>query len=117
MTVAWSFSKRKRIEDAIADLRCREGTTIANIGCVRLDTQFDEQNSPEEEILEWATKKKIDAVVWTALPSNFEKHGKAFSVETAVAHIKALDPNAKARAACLTASIEGGSDRREGTST
>jgi len=34
-TVAWCLSNRRRVEDAICDLRCREETTVGNIG--RLD--------------------------------------------------------------------------------
>src|SRR5262245_19864397 len=30
-TVAWSLSKRKLAADAVADLRCREGTQLHNI--------------------------------------------------------------------------------------
>src|SRR6266705_4978324 len=67
--VAWCFSKRAQVEDAIADLRCRERTTMANIGSVCLDKLPAESKSPKKEIIAWATKKKIDAVVWTALES------------------------------------------------
>jgi cation transport regulator ChaC len=31
-TVAYALSRRRTLDDAIADLRCREQTTIANIG-------------------------------------------------------------------------------------
>jgi hypothetical protein len=99
-TVAWCSSKRSQVEDAIADLRCREGTTMANIGCICLDKLPPEPKSPEKEIIAWAMKKKIDAVVWTALEGNFEKEtGKPFTLAAAIAYIKALDPEGKARAA------------------
>ena len=58
--VAWCASKRARVEDAIADLRCREGTTMANIGSVCLDKPTDEPEYPKKEIIAWAKEKKIE---------------------------------------------------------
>jgi hypothetical protein len=96
-TVAWCLSKREKIEDAVSDLRSREGTTNKNIGYIRLDEQSLEIEDP---IVVWAKKKKVDAVVWTALESNFEeKVKKQFSVKAAVAYVKTLPPAGKAKAA------------------
>lgn len=94
-TVAWSLSTRERVEDAICDLRCREGTTDRNIGriCLTADSQVNPSASPV--IAAWAKGKNLDAVVWTALQSNFEN----FSVGAAIDHIKKLDPCGKAKAA------------------
>ena len=100
--VAWCLSKRAKLEDAVADLRCREGTTNANIHCIRLDEQPALPNTLEKEnpIVTWARGKKLDAVVWTALKSNFEeKVGKPFSVKALLAYAKALSPTGKAKAA------------------
>ena len=42
----------------------------------------------------------VDVVVWTDLPSNFEKEkGKAFSVDKACKHLQGLSPEGKAKAA------------------
>jgi len=97
-TVAWCLSKRQSVEDAACDLRCREGTTIANIE-VRVSKQHD-PSAPQDPIIDWARKRNLDAVIWTALESNFEKKiKKAFSVDAAVAYIKRLDTCGKAEAA------------------
>lgn len=48
----------------------------------------------------WALEKKIDVVVWTDLPGDFEKKtGKAFSLDAACAHLQGLSPEGKAKAA------------------
>ena len=97
-TVAWCLSKRQRIEDAICDLRCREGTTLKNIGCVDMSVNSSPSLCPT--IKAWAVERHLGAVIWTALESNFEKKkGTSFSVLAAVEHIKKLDPCGKAKAA------------------
>lgn len=99
-TVAWCLSKRARLEDAVADLRCREGTTMEKIGHVSLNQQSAEPSDIEKTIAQWAAEKKLDAVVWTALQTNFEDKLKhPFSIERAVAHIKALPVDGKVKAA------------------
>ena len=100
--VAWCFGKRACVEDAVCDLRYREGTTVANIG--RLDLTLSKGHSnndiAENAILKWARLKKLDAVVWTALKSNFtEKTGQPFSVAAAVSYLKNLPPEGKSKAA------------------
>jgi len=99
--VAWCPSKRKKLEDAVADLRCREGTTIGNIGYIRLDEQAVPRDpaSATAGIFAWARRKKFDAVVWTALESNFKKRGKRSFVRAVVAYVKKLSPEGKAKAA------------------
>lgn len=96
-TVAYSLSSRFDVDDAIIDLRCREGTTLKNIGFVRKDTGRHQCRSEgiHKSIDEWAVSKKMDAVVWTDLASNFE----GFSVPAAIAHIQGLEPKAKVKAA------------------
>lgn len=95
--VAWCLSRRSEIADAVADLRCREGTTMANIGCWTADA------APEPNpagISEWARARRLDAVVWTKLASNFESEvERPFSVEEAVAHVSKLPPEGKVKAA------------------
>ena len=98
--VAWCLSKRDRLDDAISDLRSREGTTTANIASVSIIEKPAELASLQNEIIAWATKKKIDAVIWTALKSNFESEkGRPFSVEEALTYLKGLDDIGRARAA------------------
>jgi hypothetical protein len=97
-TVAWCLSKRQSVDDAICDLQHREGTTIQKIGRVRLP---DDLSAPQSPIITaWANGKDLDAVIWTALTSNFQnKTKKGFSVDAAVEYIKSLAPCGKAKAA------------------
>ena len=101
--VAWCLSKRTCLEDAACDLRCREGTTVGNIGRLDLASPADCSNNgtAEDPILAWARLKKLDAVVWTALKSNFkEKTNEPFSVAAAVSYLKKkLGSDGKAKAA------------------
>jgi hypothetical protein len=102
-TVAWCPSKREKVEDAVTDLRCREGTTNENIRFVRLEEQpgvpadlLDTKGS----IVAWARGKNFDAVVWTALKSNFQKKVKQpFSLDAVLNYLKTLPPEGKAKAA------------------
>ena len=100
--VAHTKSKRRNPEDAVCDLRCREGTTRANIGIHFADGSlnlFKDKNTLAT-ITAWAKGKTIDVVVWTDLPSNFQKIcGSDFSIPNAVAHVRALDEGAKSGAA------------------
>ncbi|WP_024298220.1 hypothetical protein [Methylomicrobium lacus] len=100
--VSYAFSKRKNPDDAICDLRCREGTTLKNIGFYFAD----ESRSPKyrdaqafNSIQSWALERKIDVTVWTDLESNFQKQSnEAFSVEAALAYLQ-IDAVDKAKAA------------------
>ena len=100
--VAYSRSKRRDAEDAISDLRSREGTTRANIGFHFLDGTRSQSKDEATlaAIKAWASAKVIDVVVWTDLSSNFKKEQhREFSVESALAHLRALDAKSKAGAA------------------
>lgn len=98
--VAYCLSKRKNIDDVVCDLRCREGTTVSNIGrCVRGNNCGSGFGA---DISAWAEEKSLDAVVWTALKSNFQTKShcrQAFSVRRALAHIQSLDSIGKSKAA------------------
>lgn len=100
--VAYAISKRRNLADAICDLRTREGTTHKNIGYWaggdHVNTSID--TTVVQTIGAWAVAKNFEAVVWTALSSNFEQIcGMQFSVEAAIKHIQALHPEAKTAAA------------------
>ena len=99
--VAHARSKRKDPEDAICDLRSREGTTRANIGFYFADgsRQQSRDAATLDAIQAWAKKKAIDVVVWTDLTSNFEKVcGRSFTVDHALSHVSTLDAKAKSGA-------------------
>lgn len=100
--VAWCLSKRTRLEDAVRDLQSREDTTTDKIGSVLISPTDDSRKdtSAEGPIGTWARARNLDAVIWTALRSNFKKETKkAFSVAAAMTHLKSLAPEAKVKAA------------------
>jgi cation transport regulator ChaC len=91
--VAYTLSRRQNPDDTICDLRCREGTTLENVGFWFADKSKVHSHHPKplEVIQKWASEKKLDVVVWTGLESNFQKEaGKPFSVENALSYVQAL---------------------------
>ena len=101
-TVAWCLSKRKDPDDAVADLRCREGCAVRYVG--RLNLPATPGHLPKLEgaadIATWAATRKLDVVIWTALESNFESEvKKPFTVQEATAYLKRLPAPAKVKAA------------------
>jgi hypothetical protein len=100
--VAWCLSKRATLADAMCDLRTREGTTLDNIGQATISPGAGQLNSglPEGAIAAWARAKNLDAVIWTALKSNFQEETRQpFSVGAALSHVKTLTPVGKVKAA------------------
>lgn len=100
--VAWCLTKRSKLEDAICDLRAREGTTVDKIRNLAIITNAKPPApaSVSDPIEAWARGKNLDAVIWTALTSNFKREtNHAFSVDAAVAYLKRLPPDAKVKAA------------------
>jgi L-arabinose isomerase len=100
--VAWCLSKRTNPGDGVCDLRCREGTTLRNIGRIDVAQQAKSRDhaAVQDAIACWAREKCLDAVVWTALESNFQqKTGQQFSVGAALRHLKGLTAEGKAMAA------------------
>jgi hypothetical protein len=103
-TVSHARSSRREPDDAIADLRCREGTTLANIGYYFRDGSRSNSRSKSAlaVIAKWADGKGIDVVTWTDLASNFHSKSSqkcSFTVAAAVAHLQSLPASAKAKAA------------------
>lgn len=106
--VQYALSTRTDPDDAIADLRCREGTTMKRMGFYFAEGGRTCDPPLPNSIPPWAKANSCDVVVWTGLPSNFEselnkrgldKAKATFSVENAIAHIQNLGPEAKAKAA------------------
>ncbi|WP_338810714.1 hypothetical protein V2V90_20115 [Agrobacterium leguminum] len=99
-TVKYALSKRRDPEDAIADLRGREGTILKRIGFWFADGKRKYEFGVPGAIATWAQERKFDAVIWTALESNFEKEtGENFSIDAAITHLQSLPPEGKAMAA------------------
>ena len=95
-TVAYCVSKRKSMDDAIADLRCREGARPEKIGFWSTSGKIRRRDERAvASIAQWARDNSIGSVVWTDLASNFEE----FSIQQALAHVQGLEPNGKAKAA------------------
>jgi hypothetical protein len=98
-TVAWCLSKRLLPADALADLRCREATQVQNIHSVAASAEIPDDRTARK-IWIWAKRKKLDFVVWTGLPSNFEAEVKVpFSPDRGIAYLQQLLPEGKAKAA------------------
>lgn len=99
-TVAWCPSNRDALADVVRDLGCREGTTEKRIGRVYAgQAHAFAPGTVEHSILAWAEGKQLDAVVWTALDSNFHEHTKrTFSVEAAVEYVGGLEREARVKA-------------------
>lgn len=98
--VSYVFSKRKNPDDAICDLRCREETTLANIGFYFADNsrKYNKNELTIKTIKDWAEAKSIDVVIWTDLVNNFEEKSKfklPFSIKAAFSHLQALDCEGK----------------------
>jgi hypothetical protein len=99
--VVYAESNRRDPDDAICDLRCREGTVRRHIGFMFLDGSRSQGGDQEtqESIRTWARAKRIDLVVWTDLPPNFEKEVRqAFTLESACTYLQELPPDGKAMA-------------------
>ena len=100
--VAWCLSKRATIDDAVCDLRCREGTTLENVARIDVPAQaaVPEGSEPRNPVVAWARSRRIDSIDWTALKSNFlAKRKQPFSVAAAISYLETLEPAGKARAA------------------
>ncbi len=100
--IAYAESTRKNPDDAICDLRSREGTVLRHIGAMFLDGSRSQggDEATREAIRPWAREKKFDVVVWTDLPADFQKKtGIPFSVDAACIHLQGLSAEGKARAA------------------
>lgn len=99
-TVKYALSKRRDPEDAIADLRGREGTIVKRIGFWFANGSRKYEFGVPVAIAPWAQERRFDAVIWTALESNFkEETGENFSVDAAITHLKSLPAEGKAMAA------------------
>ena len=83
-------------------MRSRESTSLRRIGYYFADGSNSGNPPAPDSIKTWTKQKKIDVVVWTGLPSNFQDEdqvGKAFSIPEALSYLKTLTPEGKAKAA------------------
>jgi len=93
--VLWARSNCSSLEDAVADLADREGTTKHKIGYLSFfDGLFRCNAAPGvlEIIQKWGESGGFDAVIWTDLPSNFAQKTKmSFNSDNAVSYLSALE--------------------------
>lgn len=102
--VSFASIKREKLEDAVCDVRCREGCNLADVGYCYVGTAEARGRDPTlvAAVRAWGAAKKLDAVVWTDLPSNFadKSDPKApFSIPAALAHLQKCSPEGKSLAA------------------
>jgi hypothetical protein len=102
----YAVSSLPDVDAAIADLQQREGSPNKEaIGFVDTNAGATSQTALRRHpaacgsIHAWARTNNVDAVVWTALGSNFhERAGRPFSVDAAVQYLAYLPQDAKAHA-------------------
>ena len=93
----YALAATASLEEAIENLKAREGTNSRGIGHVR--NGGHPQSRVEKTILDWVADNGFDAAIWTALGSNFEqKTGKPYSVEKALACIDSLEASIRTSA-------------------
>jgi hypothetical protein len=98
--VAWCRSARRTLSKAVEDLQVREQTSAENIGQLVSGADVSGLTEVARTVREWAEGHKTQAVLWTALTSNFHHEtGTPFSVPAAVAHVAGLDRYGKQKAA------------------
>lgn len=90
----WALSAYNDLDQAIENLACREQTSKGNIGfaCI-LDNSSRCKTVPNilPIIQCWAREKKLDAVVWTDLRSNFkEKKQKELNEDNVIEYLRNL---------------------------
>lgn len=100
--VLWAYSEFNNLDKAIENLRQREGTKQCLIGFVSIKENKSRcQVVPEilNEIRDWAANKKLDAVVWTDLPSNFkDERRKEFNWNNVIEYLKNLQDEKQQKA-------------------
>lgn len=102
----YALSSRRDLDEAIVDLKEREGVSSRDrIGFIELSkgrlNESARQSHPIafNRIRAWVQEKGFDAVIWTALGSNFSnKKGKPFTPEAALQYVSQLIGKSKARA-------------------
>jgi hypothetical protein len=102
----YAFSAVPELAAAIDNLKEREGAPNRNrIGFVDIlhgsvgDCTAKQHSEVCQRIHNWAVRRQLDAVIWTALgPNFFEKRREAFSVDAALRYLSSLDEPTKSMA-------------------
>ena len=94
--IFFAESQRSRVADSVRDLATREGTGTHNIASwKRQDDELGAGPFPMRQIEAWTRDTKFDAVVWTALESNYNALNEGtkffpFTPTTALDYLKSL---------------------------
>lgn len=87
-----AFSSRTKLNEAICDLRCREGIALDQVGFIDLlecNWRSDLHSSIVSHIRSFAEENRLNSVIWTELCSNFHAETHiSFSIEAAVNYLK-----------------------------
>jgi hypothetical protein len=109
----WAVMSDRELETTRSQLAQRERTVPDRIGCLdrhgggcpdSLDTIGSVGPSLSDDDLvrrlaSWLTDRQLDAVIWTALPPNFEERtGRALSVSAAVSYLEQVSGETRWRA-------------------
>lgn len=89
----WALFSVNIIDDAIENLRAREGIPAKNkdIHIGRWVNGKDPKSDIEQEISGWAKEKRLDAVIWTALPPKFNgKNNVVPSIDNIIDYFRTL---------------------------
>lgn len=99
--VLWNYTDVMNLDEAVENLREREGTVSSRIGFVEIKTGRSRCSviPIKDEIAEWAKEKGIDAVIWTDLSSNFkDKTDQNLDEKTVLNYLENLSPDEKENA-------------------
>ena len=87
------LSPRADLDDAIADLRAREGTNSDNIGFLNLERNSHHSRVPQivPNLRTWTREHNFGGLVWTDLAPNFQSEfGRAFAIDFAEQYLRGL---------------------------
>ena len=88
------------LNTAIEKLKTREKTLTKNIGFINISSNSVRTSLLNDkkinELINFAKKNKIDGLVWTEIPPNFDEvFGKPYSKENAIEYIESKHDNKK----------------------
>ena len=101
VTTHWALARARTVAEAREHLRVREGTVERCIGSVPVRVLAESTREIAQPIDHWRKRRRIDAVVWTQLPANFEDEagcGQPLTAENVIAYLRRLPPEQRRRA-------------------
>jgi len=98
--VYYAKTTLSNLNTAIEKLKTREKTVIKNIGFINIPSNTFRTSLLDDkkihELINFAKKNKIDGLIWTEIPPNFnEAFGKPYSKESAIEYIESKHDNKK----------------------